>query len=247
MTSVETQHGDRGIGTPPEQRKDFRRAFNEYGWARPGTERPVARPHITLVVATISTVVALLAGVTMQLIKPVKLAKPAPPRPKAAAPAWSAISGWDCAASTDRGFDADSRLDTWMTIGRGGWSDNGCHGTYEAIPFTSDKHMRGPMVQWWFNPGDAMRKCVLSVYVPTPDRATFAPVSTVRYSVLGARSGTEFARFTVDQTKRPGSWVVVGSYPVNRSGIAVRLNTAGKPAAAKSMMAVTQVKAACTG
>lgn len=248
MTSVETHYGDRGIGAPPEQRKEFRRAFSEYGWARPGTERPVARPHVTLVIATVSTLVALLAGVLMQLVKPVKLPKAAtPPPPRAAAPTWSAITGWDCGASTDRGFDADSRLATWMTVARGGWAGDGCHGDYEAIPFTNRKAARGPTVQWWFAPGEAMRKCALSVYVPTPDRATFTPVSAVRYSVLGARGGTEFARFTVDQTKLRGSWVVVGTYPVNRSGIAVSVNTVGHPPTARSMVAVTQVKAACTG
>lgn len=248
MTSAETQHRDRGIGPPPEQRREFRRAFRDYGWARPGIERPVARPHVTLIIATVSTVVALLAGVIMQLIKPVKIAKPPPPPPpRTAAPTWAAITGWDCAATPDRGFEADNRQADWVTVARGGWNGDGCHGDYQAIPFTTDTRIRGPVVQWWFDPADTMRKCVLSVFVPALDAANYQPVRTVRYSVLGARGGTEFARFTVDQTKSLGAWVAVGAYPVNRSGIGVRLNTAGKPPAKKSMLAVTQVKAACTG
>ncbi|MFG1610855.1 hypothetical protein [Actinoplanes sp. NPDC049265] len=247
VTSVETQYRDRGIGAPPEQRKEFRRAFSLYGWARPGIERPVARPHVTLIIATVSTVAALLTGVIMQLIKPVKIPKPAAPPPvKAAAPTWAAITGWDCAAAGDRGFEADNRQASWITVARGGWSGDGCHGDYEAIPFTTDKHTRGPVVEWWFTPAGAMKKCLLSVYVPAPDDE-FKPVPAAHYSVLGARGGTEFARFTVDQTKNAGSWVAAGSFPVNRSGIAVRLNTGGKPPTTKSMLAVTQVKAACTG
>ena len=248
MTSAETHYRERGIGPPPEQRKEFRRAFREYGWARPGIERPVARPHVTLIIATVSTVVALLAGVIMQLIKPVKIEKPAPPPPpKAAAPTWAAITGWDCAASPDRGFEADNRQSDWVTVARGGWNGDGCHGDYEAIPFTTDTRTRGPVVQWWFDPADTMKKCVLSVFVPTPDPDTYRAVRAARYSVLGARGGTEFARFTVDQTKNAGSWVAGGTFPVNRSGIGLRLNTAGKPPTSKSMLAVTQVKAECTG
>jgi hypothetical protein len=36
VVTVETQNREKGVGAPGEQRKEFRKAFTEYGWARPG-------------------------------------------------------------------------------------------------------------------------------------------------------------------------------------------------------------------
>lgn len=246
MTSVDTQYRDKAIGAPSEQRKEFRRAFTEFGWARPGVERPAARPHITLIVATVATVLALLAGVAMQLIKPVKLQPAAAtPAKSKAAPTFSAVAGWDCAAADDHGFAADGRLSTWVTVGQGGWSKDNCHGDYEAIPFAGTNTGAAPVVQWWFQPVTAMKHCTVSVYVPVPDAATFTPVPTVTYSVLNTRGGTEFARFGVAPSTSVGKWVAGGRYPVGSGGIAVRMTSTGTAPFPKAMLAVAQVKADC--
>ncbi|HEY3505732.1 MAG TPA: hypothetical protein VGN37_23460 [Actinocatenispora sp.] len=249
MTSVDTQQRDRGVGEPGEQRREFLRAFTEQGWARPGVERPTARPHVTLIVATVATLFALLGGVAMQLIKPVKL-KPsthhAPAGPTVAA-TWSAVAGWDCAAADDRGFTVQGRQSTWATIGRGGWLRNGCHGDYEAVPLTDKASGTAPSVEWWFRPAAAMRRCRVLVLVPATDGSVYQPVHAVTYSVLNGPGGSELARFTIDQGVSATTWVPGGTYPVGDAGITVRLSSAGKPPSPRAGLAVAQVKVGCTG
>jgi hypothetical protein len=248
VVTVETQNREKGVGAPGEQRKEFRKAFTEYGWARPGVERPAARPHVALIFATVATLLAVLAGVAMQLIKPVKLDKPTAAPVATVAPTWSGVAGWDCAAAADHGFDAEGRLGTWQTLGQGGWPRDGCHGDFEAIPLTSSKRLNAPAVQWWWQPPGAMTQCKVSVYAPEPGAKTYAALtSPVTYSVLDARGGTEFARFTVNQAKSAGSWVTGGTYPIGGGGIAVRVDTTGSPASPRQMLALAQAQVVCTG
>ncbi|NBE80101.1 hypothetical protein [Micromonospora rubida] len=251
MTSVETQHRDRGLGAPAEQRREFTRAFMEQGWARPGLDRPTAKPHVTMVVATVALLGALLGGVLMQLIKPVKLepAKGAAPAAPTAGPSYTAVAGWDCAAADDHGFIASGRGPTWLTIGQGGWSKDGCHGDYVAIPFagTGARAAAPATAQWWFRPATEMRSCTVEVFVPAPDRAAYRPVSRAAYSVLNEPGGAEFARFEVRQDAAAGGWVTGGTWLVGRSGITVRLSAEGDPPAKQAMLAVAHVRVSCTG
>ncbi|WP_433349842.1 hypothetical protein [Micromonospora sp. CA-111912] len=250
VTGVETQHRDRGFGPPAEQRREFTRAFREQGWARPNLERPTAKPHVTMVVATVATLIALLGGVIMQLIKPVKLesAKAAPAAPTAGA-SYTAVAGWDCAAADDHGFTANGRGPTWLTVGQGGWSKDGCHGDYVAVPFsgTGSGAATPATAQWWFRPTTEMRSCTVEVFVPAPDRAAYRPVARAAYSVLNEPGGAEFARFEVRQDAAEGGWVTGGTWLVGKSGIAVRLSAAGDPPAKRAMLAVAHVRVRCTG
>lgn len=249
MTSVETPQRDSGIGEPAEQRQEFLRAFTEHGWARPGIERPTARPHVTLVVATIAMVAALLAGLAMQLISPVKLPRSAPaaaPKPTLA-PTYAAVAGWDCAAADDHGFVVNGRQSTWATIGHGGWAQDGCHGDFEAVPFAGTTSASAATAEWWFALGKAMKRCQVLVFLPVPDRTVYEPVRSVTYSVLNGPGGAEFARFTVDQAASAGTWILGGNYPVGTAGIAVRLSNAGRSPSARAGLAVAQVKVGCTG
>lgn len=248
MTSVDTRQRDRNIGEPGEQRREFLRAFTEQGWARPGVERPTARPHVTLIVATVATLFALLAGVAMQLIRPVKL-KPTTHRAAAAptaAATWSAVAGWDCAAADDRGFTVTGRRSTWATVGSGAWTRNGCHGDYEAVPFTGTESGVAPSVEWWFRPAAAMVRCRVQVLVPAPHPEVYQQVRAVTYSVLDGPGGTELARFTIDQGVSTTTWVPGGTYPVGGKGITVRLSSGGKSPSARAGLAVAQVKVGCT-
>jgi hypothetical protein len=55
------------------------------------------------------------------------------------------------------------------------------------------------------------------------------------------------AALVVDQTSLRGGWRVFGTYPVSDSGIAVRLVNQGVPANPAARLALTQVRAVCTG
>lgn len=250
MTNVDTQpRYDKGVGAPGEQRREFLRAFKENGWARPGVERPTARPHVTLIVATLATLFAVLGGVAMQLIKPVKLtpaAATATAKPKAPA-RYTAVAGWDCAAANDHGFLANGRQSSWATIGQGGWTGDGCHGDFEAVPFAGTQTANAPTAEWWFRPAKAMKRCQVQVLAPTPDLSVYQPVDAATYSVLDGTGGAELARFTVDQAASTGSWVPGGTYPVGTDGITVRLSTAGASPSPRAGLGVAQVKVGCTG
>jgi hypothetical protein len=237
------------IERPGQQRWEFARAFVEHSWARPGADRPAARPHVVLLVATLAAAVALGAGVAVQLIWPAKLDKTAT-RAKAAgtAGAFTAVAGWDCPTTTNSGFDAVGRQASWYTAPDGGWAGDGCHGTYEMIPMSGQATADDPgqFALWWFTPA-ASARCAIQVYVPPGGTDNHDRATSAQFFVLAGRSGTPFAQFVVDQRSQPGSWVPVGTYPVNSSGIAVQMVDRGVPGSPSAMLAVAQVKVACTG
>lgn len=246
-TGPATVHTDGVNEQPGQQRWEFVRAFVEHSWARPGADRPVARPHVVLLVATLAAAVALGAGVAMQLIWPVKLDS-ASTRPKAASTAdgFTAVAGWDCPTTATSGFDAVGRQASWYTAPDGGWAGDGCHGTYEMIPMSGQPAADNPgqFAIWWFTPIAAAR-CAIQVYVPARGAANHERGSAQFY-VLAGRSGASFAQFVVDQTEQLGSWVQVGNFPVTSSGIAVQMVNRGVPRSPTAMLAVSQVRVTCT-
>jgi hypothetical protein len=233
---------------PVARRREFVRAFVDQAWARPGTDRPLARVHVAVMVTTAVLVVAVLAGVVLQLIRPVRLAEPAPPPPAVAA-TFTAVSGWDCATSADRGFDATGRTPAWYTVASGGWATDGCHGTFEAIPLSGEAHTydQNQAAVWWFTPGQSMNRCELAIYNPDGEQPTDSAATEAQFTVLDGRSGQPFASFVVDQTRDRGAWKVLGTFPANQSGIAVRLINSGVPSSPRARLAVAQVRATCTG
>lgn len=250
MTDDDTQQRDTGIGSPAERRREFLRAFTEQGWARPGVERPTARPHVTLIVATVATLLALLAGVAMQLIRPVRLT-PAAKTAASASPTkkpatYTAVAGWDCAPAGDHGFSASGRQSTWATIGQGAWSRDGCHGDYQAVPFAGTDSSNAASAEWWFRPSSAVKRCQVLVLLPVSDGTVYQPVHEVTYSVLNGSGGTEMARFTLDQAVQRQTWRPGGTYPLGDNGIAVRLSSSGPAPSARAGLIVAQVKVRCT-
>jgi len=232
-------------------RREFARALVEQSWARPDKPRPVARPHIVLMVAVFAAAGAVVTGVLMQLIHPISLPKitaPAPP-PGASAPPYTAVTGWDCGGGADRGFDVHGRTSDWYTVARGGWAGDGCHGTFEAIPMSGDKAKDDPdqFAVWWFKPGTGLNHCAVMVFRPEPLRRQDSAAIAAQYYVLAGRDGARLGGFVLDQSADPGSWAEVGTFPVSQNGIAVQLVDRGVPATVGARLAVTQVKVRCTG
>jgi hypothetical protein len=232
------------------KRGEFVRALVEQSWARPDRPRPAARPHIVLMVAVFAAAGALATGVVLQMIHPIRMSKvsaPAPPQP-GSAPAFTAVTGWDCGGGADRGFEVRGRTSDWYTVARGGWARDGCHGTFEAIPMTGDKARddQDQVAVWWFSPGAAMTRCAVMVFRPDPDRRQDSAATAAQFYVLAGRNGSRLATFVVNQATEPGSWVGVGAFPVSENGIAVQLVNRGVPATAGAWLAITQVKVSCT-
>jgi hypothetical protein len=233
---------------PVTRRREFVRAFVDQAWARPGTDRPIARVHVAVMVTTGVLVAAVLTGVVLQLIRPVPLAKPAPPPPTVPA-TFTAVSGWDCTTGADRGFDATGRTSAWYTVARGGWATDGCHGTFEAIPLSGDAHKydQNQAAVWWFAPGQALSRCELAIYNPDGEQPTDSAATDAQFAVLDGRNGQQFASFVIDQTRDRGTWKVVGTFPTSQGGLAVRLVNSGVPSSPRARLAVAQVRATCTG
>ena len=241
---------DPGTESQGQQRWDFVAAFVEHGWTRPGTERSAAKPHTLLVTATLAAVLALGAGVILQLIKPIELTASTPPPETSASPTagFSAVAGWDCPATATSGFEATGRQPSWRTVATGGWAEDGCHGTFVVIPVSAStgSEFDGPSAVWWFAPR-AVTQCAISVYVPNENPLSYRAARSVQFSVLAGRGGQRFAQFVVDQGAKPGSWAEVGTYPTAAGGIAVLMASKGQPSAADAMLAIAQVKITCSG
>jgi hypothetical protein len=201
-------------------------------------------------VAVFTAAGAVALGLVLQLIWPVSLPKPvvtAPPPDPNAAP-FVAVAGWDCGVSGDRGFDVRGRTGEWYTVPEGGWTGDGCHGTFQAIPMSGDatKDDTNLSAVWWFSPSDARARCEVEVFRPRPQRPQDSAATGAQYFVLAGRSGARLAEFVVDQTANPGSWVGVGTFPVSQSGFAVELVNRGVPSTEGARLALTQVKVVCT-
>lgn len=231
-------------------RREYVRALVDQSWLRPDEPRVAARPHVALMVAVFSAAGALGLGLVLQLIWPVSLPKPAAtaPPPRADAAPFVAVAGWDCGGGGDRGFDVRGRTGDWYTVAEGGWTGDGCHGTFQAIPMSGqaaedDQNLKAV---WWFTPGEAMTTCDVEVYRPKPKRPQDSAATAARFFVLADRNGARLAQFVVDQTAKPGSWARVGSFPVSPSGFAVELVNRGVPATAGARLGLAQVKVVCT-
>jgi hypothetical protein len=235
-------------------RQEFVRALAEHSWARPGAQRPKARPHIVLMVAAFAAAGAVALGVVLQLIHPIHVSRPPAPPPAPAAP-FTAVTGWDCyGGAADHGFDAQGRTGAWYTVPRGGWAQDGCDGTFEAMPMTGSKDSAGNIASgqsqiatWWFTPGKAMTQCAVMVFRPVPQHPQDSAATAAQFYVLSGQDGTPMAGFVLDEAAHPGSWAMVGTFPVSPEGIAVELTGGKMPAITGGRLAITQVRVRCTG
>jgi hypothetical protein len=232
-----------------ERRWEFVRAFVEQAWARPGADRPVARPHVVLLVSVLSAALAVVAGIILQVWRPAPLHRANPIAARSKSPGqYTAVSGWDCAFADDHGFEAHGRAPDWYTMATGGYLGDGCHGTYEVFPMSSKASQSNAdqYALWWFAPA-GMHRCEVQTFVPVPDPSKYQPVRAAQFDVMAGRGGPVFAQFVVDQSSTPGQWRPAGSFPVTAAGFAMRLSNRGASAGGTAKLAITQVKVECTG
>jgi len=233
-------------GPDREDRRDAIRALVEQSWVDTENPRPVLRPHWLLLAAVLAAVGAVGSGVVAQMVDPVALVKAAPaPAPTPTPATYTAVSGWDCSQNSDHGFELDGRTSGWDTIGQGGWSQDGCDGTFETMPMTGSADTDDPTqyAEWWFAPTSAVTTCTVYVYEPAARGSQYA--TPAQYWVLAGQNGSPLAGFVLDQTAQPGTWTTVGTYPINPGGIAIQLVDRGVPATAASRIAITQVRVQC--
>jgi hypothetical protein len=161
--------------------------------------------------------------------------------------AYTAVSGWDCGTG-DHGFEAFGRTADWVTVDTGGWTRDGCRGTFESLPMSGSATKEDPQqyALWWFTPGNAYNRCTISVYVPDSGDRNDAGSVSAQFSVLTGPGGTPYASFVIDQLRHPGEWIDDGTYPINQGQVAVKLVDRGVPVRSGARLAFAQVRATCT-
>ena len=215
-------------------RSDFVAAFVEHAGPKPASDRLSVRLPTLITVTAVCVLISVVVGVFWQLVSP-------RPKPGAAsAPGYTAVAGWGCDITGDRGFDVHGRTDRWRTVAGGGWAEDGCRGPFQTMPIGNDAEQ---YAQWWFNPSSS-GQCRLEVYVPRDPDGTGTWVTSVRYEVLAGRGGAGYAEFEVNQAQNTGRWVDVGAFPLRNNELAVRVTTraAGQ---ADALLAVSAVRATC--
>ncbi len=227
-------------------RGEFVQAFVEHVGPRPASERMTVRLPALLIVVALTAAGAVVFGVFWQLIRPARAA--AGPNPSAAPrSAYGAVTGWDCAAAGDHGFDTQGRTGGWRTLPSGGWREDGCRGTYVSMPMSGKATADDPgqYARWWFTPSSGI--CAVEVFVPdVPGDSPDAAASAAHYTVSGGQGGAPYAEFVVDQTSNRGQWVTAGAFPVRDKSFVVTVTNRGVPRKPGDHIAVSQTRTECS-
>ncbi|MBT2448624.1 hypothetical protein J7F03_16305 [Streptomyces sp. ISL-43] len=161
---------------------------------------------------------------------------PAPdPAPPAAAKTYQAVAGAGCSDS-GTGYSQHGWFDNgqagWKTYSSGGWSGNGCKGSFTAIPMSGAAgEDNGNYALWTFRTGPVTSgRCKVSVYIPNNKDIKAVGGSPAYYTVqnsLSPGSGT-IDSFVINQRSTYGSWVDGGTYDVRNGQLAVKLHDRGQ-------------------
>ncbi|WP_432992154.1 hypothetical protein [Dactylosporangium sp. CA-233914] len=218
---------------PHAERWEFIDAFVEHTRARPSADRLTAGPRGLLLVAVVTVVGVVVGGIITGLLR-----NDSKQRTASAAPAaWTAVAGWDCRGGTDRQFEAFGRTSRWMSVPDGGWTGDGCGGSYLTVPVGSPSE--GAL--WTFRPGFASGRCTLAVYRPET-----APAQATTYHVLAGRDGAVAATFQLDMAKAPAGWTDAGTFPLHQGTLTVRLAASGgAPEPKDGRVVVSQLRVGC--
>ncbi|MFI6845120.1 hypothetical protein OG535_06155 [Kitasatospora sp. NBC_00085] len=174
---------------------------------------------------------------------------PPPAASKAPAPApLVAVAGPYCSASgttyTPIGWWDQGDIG-WKKYS-GGWSSDGCNGTYVSVPMSGDANKDDSnSVVWTFNLGN-VKSCTLSVYIPADSDLKKVGGKATLYTV---KSGSTSGSFVINQTANRGRWVDQTAYAYQGS-LTVTLHTRGEdfvgPTKNNAHHAASAVKATCT-
>ncbi|MEU3574124.1 hypothetical protein AB0E96_37820, partial [Kitasatospora sp. NPDC036755] len=107
----------------------------------------------------------------------------------------------------------------------GGYSGDGCNGTYASMPMSGDanKDDGGNSVVWTFTV-DKVSSCTLSVYIPGSGNVKQVGGNPSYYTVQSG--GGQVGSFSINQTASRGSWVNQGPFTY-RGPISLTLHSRG--------------------
>ncbi|MFE6667609.1 hypothetical protein ACFVFH_29145 [Streptomyces sp. NPDC057697] len=143
---------------------------------------------------------------------------------------YTGVAGRGCPTPAGGGYQQDHFFTDgsagWYTPSSGGWTGNGCNGSYASIPMsgstTTDMQNR---VKWWWKPGTRARTCQISVYIPNNGSVQYVGGHPTKYHVLvnANDASSMYSSFTLNQTAHRGQWVDAGTFPMKGSTIGVKL------------------------
>ncbi|GAA2680052.1 adhesin [Streptomyces lunalinharesii] len=160
---------------------------------------------------------------------------PATPDPSSTANAastanasYTAWAGPGCPAPDGGGYREENRDDSnnaWYTVKQGGLTDNGCDGSFTAVPMSGDPNQDGNgRAVWWWSVGDA-QNCDLAVYVPDDANNNDVGGHPTTYAVLSDPNSedSKYDTFQVEQADNTGKPVPAGPFQVHGGQLAVML------------------------
>ncbi|MFW6642322.1 hypothetical protein ACOALZ_20050 [Nocardiopsis algeriensis] len=170
-----------------------------------------------------------------------------------------AVAGPGCAGSPGSSYRNEGRWDSaegtasWATR-PGGYTQEGCVGTYEAVPVSGDpEHGNGQYAAWTFSPGYAGAVCDLYVHVPDDESPLWIAPGEARYQIFPGllAEGSAVAVFGFDQSLVRGGWVQVTGFTAPSAEFTVQLTNAGDdPLAGQehtgAHVAASAVRASCS-
>lgn len=150
---------------------------------------------------------------------------------------YRALTGPGCAGGDDgSSYDSEGRWQSaegsasWATR-PGGYDQEGCEGSYDAIPVSGDPE-RGDhqSAAWTFAPGEEGAVCEIYVHVPDDESPVWVASGEARYLIHPGEDDTEapVAVFGFDQSQVRGGWVQVTGFVSPSEQFTVRLTNAGE-------------------
>ncbi|MEV5203831.1 hypothetical protein [Streptomyces sp. NPDC053720] len=168
---------------------------------------------------------------------------------------YSGVTGHGCPTPSGGGFQQDHYFTDgsagWYTRSSGGWTGNGCNGSYSSIPMSGDTSTdMQNRVKWWWKPGTRARTCQISVFIPNSNTNLYVGGHPTKYHVLVNANDrtTMYSSFSINQTAHRGQWADAGTFAMKGATIGVKLLDRGDDWSKgweKAHHAAAQMRATC--
>ncbi|WP_329593802.1 hypothetical protein OG195_35180 [Streptomyces sp. NBC_01362] len=168
---------------------------------------------------------------------------------------YSGVTGHGCPTPSGGGFQQDHYFTDgsagWYTRSSGGWTGNGCNGSYSSIPMSGDTSTdMQNRVKWWWKPGTRARTCQISVFIPNSNTNLYVGGHPTKYHVLVNANDrtTMYSSFSINQVAHRGQWVDAGTFAMKGATIGVKLLDRGDDWSKgweKAHHAAAQMRATC--
>jgi hypothetical protein len=163
-------------------------------------------------------------------------AQPAAP----AKPTYTAVAGPNCSDGSTGflGKDADFTLGIggWLRSSQGGYSGDGCDGTYYSEPMSGSANSydktQGALWHWNFGSMFDSASCRLSIYVPNNSNIQYVGGNPTQYYLFGqdyeyGMNVAPISTFSLTQVGNLGQWLDGGTFGVSSGQVTLKMVNTG--------------------